>query len=192
MMSVMATATDQSAPGPLEVMRRFVNTLDVEHDADELADGSTASAWLRANDLPCGASELDDGDLERLVAIREALRELLLANNSGDPPPAAALAVLNEQSRDAAIGLRFSSTGAELVTACDGVDSSIARLLAIVHEAMGDGTWRRLKACPADDCLWAFYDHSRNRSGTWCEMGECGNRAKARAYRERHRHDRGR
>ena len=52
---------------------------------------------------------------------------------------------------------------------------------------MGDRSWPRLKACPAEDCHWAFYDHSRNRSGTWCEMGECGNRAKARRFRERHR-----
>ena len=43
-----------------------------------------------------------------------------------------------------------------------------------------------VKACPADDCRWAFYDRSRNRSGTWCDMSDCGNRAKARAYRKRH------
>ena len=75
------------------------------------------------------------------------------------------------------------------MTRCGGVDAAIARLLAIVHDSMSDRTWQRLKACPAEDCLWAFYDHSRNRSGTWCEMGECGNRAKARRYRERHRAD---
>ena len=52
---------------------------------------------------------------------------------------------------------------------------------------MNDRTWARLKACPAEDCQWAFYDHSRNRSGTWCEIGKCGNRAKARRFRERNR-----
>ena len=48
---------------------------------------------------------------------------------------------------------------------------------------MADGTWRRLKACREDTCQWAFYDRSKNRSGTWCSMAVCGNRAKARAYR---------
>jgi predicted RNA-binding Zn ribbon-like protein len=52
---------------------------------------------------------------------------------------------------------------------------------------MRDGTWDRMKACRADDCEWAFYDSSRNRSGTWCSMEVCGNRAKARAFRARHR-----
>lgn len=190
-MAVMGSSTDQTAPGRLEVLRGFVNTLDVEHDDDRLADAGAASGWLRANGL-AAPRRLAPNEVERLRAVREALRQMLLANNTGEPAPAAALATLNEQSRDAVVGLRFSPGGAELVTGCDGVDAPIAELLAIAHDAMGDGSWRRLKLCPADDCLWAFYDHSRNRSGTWCEMGDCGNRAKARAYRERHRHDHGR
>jgi predicted RNA-binding Zn ribbon-like protein len=60
----------------------------------------------------------------------------------------------------------------------------VGPIVAIVYEAMVNGTWARLKACRADDCHWAFYDRSRNRSGTWCDMADCGNRAKVRAYRE--------
>jgi predicted RNA-binding Zn ribbon-like protein len=52
---------------------------------------------------------------------------------------------------------------------------------------MADDTWNRLKACRLDNCQWAFYDTSKNRSRTWCSMKVCGNRAKARAYRERQR-----
>ena len=66
-----------------------------------------------------------------------------------------------------------------------GPGAVVAPIVAIVYEAMVDGTWERLKACPADDCQWAFYDESKNRSGTWCDMAVCGNRAKVRAYRER-------
>ena len=67
-----------------------------------------------------------------------------------------------------------------------GVDGALGRLLGIVAEAQKEGTWSRLKACPWDTCRWAFYDHSRNRSGVWCNMAVCGNRAKVRSYRERH------
>jgi len=66
-----------------------------------------------------------------------------------------------------------------------GPGAVLAPIVAIVYEAMVNGTWERLKACPADDCHWAFYDRSKNRSGTWCNMAVCGNRAKVRAYRER-------
>ena len=182
-----ADGTDQSAPGRLELVREFVNTLDVMEATEELADGPGATGWLTGHGVAIGDAAFTAAEVERLVAVREALRELLLANNAGEPPPDAALTTLNRQSSEAEIGLWFGPDGADLVTRCDGVDCAIAELLAIVHEAMRDGTWQRLKVCPADDCRWAFYDHSRNRSGTWCVMGECGNRAKARRYRERHR-----
>ncbi len=51
--------------------------------------------------------------------------------------------------------------------------------------SLHEGTWSRLKACAAEDCQFAFYDHSKNRSGHWCTMAECGNRAKVRSYRAR-------
>ena len=82
--------------------------------------------------------------------------------------------------------MRFHDDGgAELEPCRSGLDAAIGRLAAIVFEARVDGRWARLKACPADDCGWAFYDHSRNRSGTWCTMAVCGNRSKVRAYRRR-------
>jgi predicted RNA-binding Zn ribbon-like protein len=59
-------------------------------------------------------------------------------------------------------------------------------LLAIVAEAQADGSWERMKACPWETCRWAFYDHSKNRSRTWCEWG-CGNKVKTRNYRARQR-----
>jgi len=49
------------------------------------------------------------------------------------------------------------------------------------------GRWERLKACPREECEWAFYDKSKNRSGRWCSMEACGNIEKARAFRERRR-----
>jgi predicted RNA-binding Zn ribbon-like protein len=64
---------------------------------------------------------------------------------------------------------------------------SLGRLIAIMVEAMADGTWSRLKACSAETCQWLFYDTSKNRSGHWCSMRVCGNRAKARQFRARRR-----
>jgi predicted RNA-binding Zn ribbon-like protein len=66
-------------------------------------------------------------------------------------------------------------------------DGLVASMLAIIARAQADGTWPRMKACRAEDCRWAFYDRSRNRSRAWCSMSECGNRAKARSYRARQR-----
>ena len=72
--------------------------------------------------------------------------------------------------------------------AATGVDAALGRLVIAVHSAMADGSWDRLKACRASDCEWAFIDNARNHSRAWCSMKSCGNREKARAFRERHRH----
>ncbi|SCF22860.1 CGNR zinc finger domain-containing protein [Micromonospora haikouensis] len=63
----------------------------------------------------------------------------------------------------------------------------LAGLLGVVAVAALDGTWVRLKMCPAEDCRWVFYDHARNRTGVWCQMAECGNRRKVREHRSRRR-----
>lgn len=45
--------------------------------------------------------------------------------------------------------------------------------------------WSRVKVCARDTGRWAFYDASRNRSGTWCSMQVCGNREKMRRRAQR-------
>jgi predicted RNA-binding Zn ribbon-like protein len=170
-----------AAPGDLALVERFVNTADLDRGTDELADPAGLAAWLAAAGMP---AEVGAHDGERVIAFREALRALLLANH-GEPPDPGAIAVLD---RVAAITVAFDADGAaRLAPARPGVDGVLARMLAIVAHAQADGTWARLKACPNDTCGWAFYDRSRNRSRTWCSMSLCGNRAKARSYRARHR-----
>lgn len=51
--------------------------------------------------------------------------------------------------------------------------------------ATADGSWRRLRMCPAPDCQWVFYDRSRPGRARWCSPRLCGNRMKTQAYRRR-------
>lgn len=119
--------------------------------------------------------------LARAREVREALRELLIANNHGATPSASAVETLNAAAARSRLTVRFD--GADLVPLADGVDGALGTVLAAVLGAMWDGSWSRLKACR--NCHWAFYDESRNRSAAWCSMQLCGNRSKIRAYRRR-------
>ena len=47
-------ATDNTAPGDLELVRLFVNTKDVEEDKDEIATPKALRAWLEDVGLPAG------------------------------------------------------------------------------------------------------------------------------------------
>jgi predicted RNA-binding Zn ribbon-like protein len=175
----------QIAPGRLELVREFVNSIDLEHGPEQLSDPKTLAAWLRARGLLKAGVKLGPADLERAIAVREALRAVLLAHNGAELQPAA-VRTLNDVGCDAPFKLRFHADEApELVTQGEGVEAALGTLMGVVAESIADGTWDRLKACPWDTCLWAFYDNSKNRSGTWCSMDSCGNRAKAKAYRER-------
>jgi predicted RNA-binding Zn ribbon-like protein len=66
-----------------------------------------------------------------------------------------------------------------------GGSDALEEVMGAVARLAIRGELERVKICPADDCLWAFYDESRNGSRQWCSMAVCGNRAKARAHRAR-------
>ncbi len=178
---------ERPAPGDLELIRAFVNTRDIEERREELAGPADLRDWLVARNLLAGDEAAGGADLRRALKLREALRTVLLSNN-GAPVDTAAAEALDAAARHARLGARFRPDGgAALEPAAHGVDAALGRMLAIVYAAMLDGTWLRLKACRNPECHWIFYDATKNRSGAWCEMGLCGNRAKARSYRERHR-----
>lgn len=65
-------------------------------------------------------------------------------------------------------------------------DRIIGALARSAADLLSSGGLERVKVCDAHDCGWFFVDISRNKSRRWCDMAGCGNRAKARTYRERH------
>lgn len=177
-------------PEGLRPLQALVNTLDIgpgRPTRDELDSPERLRAWLAEQHLLLPAkARMSEADLLRVRDVREAIRALLLANNDGREH-SGALKTLNAAARRAHLMMRFDRHGRVALDAdAGGVDAAIGRLLSSVYEAMVTGTWLRLKACRADDCLYAFYDESKNKSGTWCSMRVCGNRAKARTYRQRH------
>ena len=174
----------EHAPGDLETLRAFVNTLEVEAGSDELSSAEALQGWLEGHGLWRRAS-VSSLDLDAARRLREALRDLLLENNGVSARTEAAL-VLSEAAERGRLAVRFDSSGVRLEPTAAGVEGALGRLAAIAAAAMADGTWRRLKACRADRCGWAFYDHARNHSRLWCSMAVCGNRTKARSYRRRH------
>src|SRR3954469_16409691 len=141
----------KAAPGELNHVRRFVNTLDLEDKTDKIADADALRDWLAERDLIEPRAELTAADVSHAREVREALRKLLLANN-GDPLDPAAVETLNAATRRAELQLRFDAGGdAALTPVRTGIDGAIGRLLGIVYRAQADGTWSRLKACALHD-----------------------------------------
>lgn len=172
------------APGELERVRAFVNTWDAEDGSDAIGTPAALAAWLDEQGWLEKSTRVTAAEHKRVIGVRAAMRTTLRAHHGHEEE--CAQDVLRDASQRAKLQVLFDEHGkARLEPAAEGVDGAVGRLLTLAHEADREGQWVRLKICPADDCQWAFYDQSRNRSATWCDMKVCGNRHKVREYRER-------
>jgi len=181
----VSTSLNKASVAPeAELLVEFVNTLDVEEETDSIADSGLLEAWI-AESTGEHVGGVEEAELARILALRESLRALLRANN-GEAVGAEAMGPLREAAERARIRTTFSPGGKlDLAPARSGLTGFEARLLLAIERLQCHGAWPRLKACTEEDCQWAFYDTSRNRSRTWCSMDVCGNREKTRRYRER-------
>ena len=166
----------------LETIRKFINTNDIDKGTDQFSTIDGFSAWLLENRLAKGRSMITKDDLRLFVDLREGLRALTMMN-SGMTPQEGALRRLEEISAKQNLRLVVSIDGLiHSVPEGEGVVRLASWALLEVYRSMVDRTWFRLKVCKNDACLWAFYDRSRNYSGKWCSMSECGNKMKARRF----------
>lgn len=175
------------APGRLRMVQEFVNTRSNLRDLDFLEDAEETSRWLSAHGiLPDGRIETSEADRRRLISFREGLRKLLTTHNAtGEEAPT--FGELDELAGDALLRVGFDASGEPRLLPAEGkeVEKAMSIMLAAAAHSAVEGTWKRLKACRNEECRWVFYDGSKNRSGSWCDMQTCGARHKMRAYRER-------
>jgi predicted RNA-binding Zn ribbon-like protein len=175
----------ETATGELGLVQAFVNTVDLVPLKEELTDPNTLKAWLVANGLMDGSQPIDDSDLKHAIAVREAMRGVI-GGNSGQRVYPVDLATLNEAATASRLRMRFAPDGRpRLEPEASGAVGAIGRLVATLYSAMQGEDWERLKLCSSDACRWAFYDRSKNHSSRWCTMASCGNREKARRFRQR-------
>ena len=176
------------APDPLRRVQAFINTLDLESGRDRLARVDDARPWLVENGfLPAETIPTPD-DLRLMAGVREGLRALVIHNSGGPVPDRGALAPVHAISESSSVRAVLDEGGrVSLVADDESVPARLLSVLLIVRDAQLEGTWTHLKACANDDCLWAFYDRSRNHGGTWCDMATCGNKLKNRDFRARRR-----
>ena len=127
--------------------------------------------------------------LEQAISFREALFRIFSAVAAGDSPEATDLAILNEVLSMGLGRLHIVSTSAGFGWEWTGEEDKLERMLWPVAQSAAElltsAELVRVGRCAEDRCGWLFMDMSRNRSRRWCDMRDCGNRAKARRHYER-------
>jgi predicted RNA-binding Zn ribbon-like protein len=178
-------ADREMAKGVLGLIQAFVNSVDLEDGSEAFTDPNTLKAWLVARRLMDGGQAADGSDLKHAIAVREAIRGVIGANSGAAVYPID-IATLNEAAGASRLRARFGSEGkARLEPEASGVAGALGRIVAAVFAGMSQEDWARLKLCGSSSCRWVFYDSSRNHSSRWCRMASCGNRQKAKRFRER-------
>jgi predicted RNA-binding Zn ribbon-like protein len=182
-----------TVPEHIKLVRDFVNTVDAEDGTDDLTQPRELTRWLVDHGLLGPGGRATKADVELARELRVGLRRALQANhrralqaNHGHGGAAGSTDLERVSSR-LPLRLVLDADGPRLEPVTSGVVGALSHLLVAVNQSAADDTWTRLKLCPAEDCQWAFYDQSKNRSKSWCAMGVCGNRAKTRSYRQRQR-----
>ena len=171
----------------LDLVRDYVNTLDIETGSDRISAPDELATWFSEHGLTDDLVEPTGEEHREALAVREAIRGLLLAHNSVETEVASASRTLEDAGRRAGVSVRFDDGRPFLAPDGGGAQAAVGRIVATVAELALTDEWRRLKACREDNCRVAFYDHSRNHSRAWCSMEVCGNREKARSFRARRR-----
>jgi len=127
----------------------------------------------------------------KAIALREALHRVFSSLAAGRAAEPADLATINAAVADAYRHLRLAPSGVDFAWEWYEVDGALDLPIWIVARSAADllvsADLTRVRQCAGERCDGLFLDASRNRSRRWCDMAECGNRAKARRNYARRR-----
>jgi predicted RNA-binding Zn ribbon-like protein len=164
----------------------LVNTIswpDMEREHDWLATSDNVAVWLDAVGLE--AIGVGENDLPAVHEVRGVLTDMLRSLADKSQPTRAAGDRFNRLltrtlGRRLVDPVDLSWTWEPARHAAEALDPVVLDAAELIV-----GSRDRLKHCPS--CLWLFEDQTRNGRRRWCDMSDCGSRAKARSYYHRHK-----
>jgi predicted RNA-binding Zn ribbon-like protein len=172
---------------PVEGLPEYGDLLSWAEKVGLLTETEAQRLKRQAARRPAEASAV----LARAHSLREALYRLLTATAHGDPANSADLDLINDELPRALAQARLAPAGAGYALRWPAAPDALDRMLWPVAYSAAEllaqpDLLSRVGEC-ADDrgCGYLFLDMTKNRSRRWCDMKDCGNRAKARRHYER-------
>jgi predicted RNA-binding Zn ribbon-like protein len=184
------TVAWHASPHPQETLHSYSELARWAQEAGLFSAPEARKLARLAEERPADAARA----FRSAVALREAIYRILVASIRGKSPASSDLAELNQT-------IRRSTRGAQLVLTAEGyrwtwkvpldaLDSLIGLIALSASEFLVSENLKRAGQC-ADDrgCGWLFLDTSKNRTRRWCDVRDCGNRARQRRFQKRARRD---
>src|SRR4051794_26248270 len=148
------------------------------------------AGWVRGSGLVDDVGEVTPHGLDRARRLREAMFALVAALIDGEPPPPAERELVTAAA--ALPGPRPALDEHGRVRRTGGLDAALAQLAAEVVTLHDSPDRAHLRWCADGRCTRPFAARSHGQARRWCGMKGRGDRAKAAAYRRRHRQPSGR
>lgn len=168
-----------------EHLRSFNDLVDFVRQAGGLSPAEARRLVAEAERHPSVAKAI----LGRAVALRDASMRGFSAFAGGKAPDARDLELIGREAAAALAHRRIALAGKQITwTWAD--DLTLERVLWPIAQSGADLLTSAddrvmLRECASDTCEWLFLDRTRNHSRRWCDMADCGNRAKQQRLRAR-------
>ncbi|QUL56065.1 CGNR zinc finger domain-containing protein [Paenibacillus tritici] len=164
-------------------------TSDRSKDRDRLEEPKWLEEWLVEQKLPAAAPLLPE-ELERLKRLRGLLWDELQRLVAGEAPATALLEQLNDYLGNGPVVRQVvwnatGEAGISLLPQRADWEQIMAEIAASFAAALLEKEPSRFRICGNPDCLWVYYDDTRNRSKRYCDDKLCGNLMKVRRFRAR-------
>ena len=137
-------------------------------------------------------SEESTAAFAKSLELREAIYRMFVAQTKGESPAEGDLAILNSVLRNLTCGAQIGQESGRFVWHWNFDETTLEAPLSIIAlsavDLMTSENVQWVGQCADEEgCGWLFVDTSKNHSRRWCDINDCGNRAKQRRYQQRTR-----
>jgi predicted RNA-binding Zn ribbon-like protein len=159
------------------------------NDRDKLEDPEWLAEWLKKYALV--ETEMPNAtELKKLKALRSLLWDSVQAIVQGESVNGEMLEQLNVYMDKGPVTRQIvwksdDQVEISLLPLHSGWEQVMAEVAASFAEALLEKEPSRFRICENPDCLWVYYDETRNRSKRYCDDKACGNLMKVRRFRAR-------
>jgi len=181
------TVDCRNSDHPREWFTKYSDLVSWSRHAGILTESETSDLIRKAELRPADAKAV----LDRAIILRETLYRIFSTVANHHLLRLADITTLNTELSKAMAQMRLVPMADSRSWNYTFKDNALDRILWLVVRSAADlltsDKLDRICECSEENCGWLFLDMSRNRSRRWCDMKDCGNRAKARRHYQRER-----
>ena len=181
------TLDDRSSDQPKELLKHYVDLARFAEDAGILDTARVDHLFALSMKSPDMAGRV----LKAAIRLREVMFEVFWAVVHKKPAPPGPLIVLNGFIQEAAQHARLVPMKGHFEWRFEDASNQLEQMLWPIArsaaELLASEQLRHVRACGSPTCQWLFLDTSKAHRRRWCDMKQCGNRAKVRKFYRRSR-----